>query len=41
MGKCYEKLSKTNEAIESYKTALRYNKDYIEASDALGKLGVK
>ena len=41
LGKCYEKLKKTNEAIESYKTALMYNPDYVEASDALGKLGVK
>jgi len=41
LGKCYEKLNKTNDAIESYKTALLYNADYIEAKDALGKLGVK
>jgi len=41
MGRCYEKLKKTNEAIEAYQTALIYNPDYIEAKDALGKLGVK
>ena len=41
LGKCYEKLKKTDAAIESYKTALLYNPDYTEASDALGKLGVK
>jgi tetratricopeptide (TPR) repeat protein len=41
MGKCYEKLKNTNEAIEQYRTALLYNPDYIEAKDALGRLGVK
>ncbi|MBL0146862.1 MAG: tetratricopeptide repeat protein [Chitinophagaceae bacterium] len=41
MGKCFEKLNKPTEAIESYKTALLYNKDLIEARDALGKLGIK
>lgn len=41
LGKCYEKLKKTDAAIESYKTALLYNADYAEAKDALGKLGVK
>jgi len=41
MGRCFEKLNRTNDAIESYKSALLYNPDYIEAKDALGKLGVK
>lgn len=41
MGKCFEKLKRTDEAIKSYQTALLYNADYIEAKDALGKLGVK
>lgn len=41
LGKCYEKLKNTNEAIEQYKLALLYNPDYIEAKDALGKLGIK
>lgn len=41
MGRCFEKLNRTNDAIESYKSALMYNPDYVEAKDALGKLGVK
>ncbi len=41
LGRCYEKLNKNNDAIDSYKTALLYNADYLEAKDALGKLGVK
>ncbi len=41
MGRCYEKLQKSSEAIESYQTALMYDPNYIEAKDALGRLGVK
>jgi tetratricopeptide (TPR) repeat protein len=41
MGRCFEKLNRTNDAIDSYKSALLYNPDYDEAKDALGKLGVK
>lgn len=41
LGRCFEKLNNTNDAIESYKNALLYNPDYVEAKDALGKLGVK
>lgn len=41
MGRCLEKLNRTAEAIESYRTALRYDPDFIEAKDALGKLGIK
>jgi tetratricopeptide (TPR) repeat protein len=41
MGKCYEKLNKIDYAVKNYKIALLFNPDYIEASDALGKLGVK
>jgi tetratricopeptide (TPR) repeat protein len=41
MGKCFEKLKNINAAVENYKTALLYNADYIDAKDALGKLGVK
>jgi len=41
MGRCFEKLNRTNDAIESYRSALLYNPDYVEAKDALGKLGVK
>jgi tetratricopeptide (TPR) repeat protein len=41
LGRCFEKLNNTKDAIESYKNALMYNPDYVEAKDALGKLGVK
>jgi tetratricopeptide (TPR) repeat protein len=41
LGQCYEKLKKTDAAIESYKTALMYNADFVEAKDALGRLGAK
>jgi len=38
MGKCYEKLNKKDEAIQSYQNALLYDKDYIEARHALTRL---
>lgn len=41
IGKCNEKLNNTNDAIESYKLALQYDPDLVDAKDALGKLGVK
>lgn len=41
MGRCFEKLNRTTDAIDSYKSALLYNPDYDEAKDALAKLGVK
>jgi tetratricopeptide (TPR) repeat protein len=41
LGKCYEKLNRREDAIENYNNALLYNKDYVEASDALAKLGIK
>jgi tetratricopeptide (TPR) repeat protein len=41
LGRCYEKLNNINEAIEQYHTAVFYNQDYVEAKDALAKLGVK
>jgi tetratricopeptide (TPR) repeat protein len=41
LGRCFEKLNNTSDAIESYKNALLYNPDYVEAKDALGKLGGK
>lgn len=41
MGRCYEKLKDIPKAIEAYQTALMYDPNYIEAKDALGKLGVK
>ena len=41
LGRCLEKLNKPNDAIEEYKTALLYTPDYVEAKDALTRLGVK
>lgn len=41
LGRCMEKLNKPNDAIEEYKTALLYAPDYVEAKDALTRLGVK
>lgn len=41
MGRCLEKLNRTSEAIESYRTALRYDPEFIEAKDALGKMGIQ
>lgn len=41
LGKCDEKLNKTQEAIDNYKTALLYDKDFIEAKQALNKLQPK
>ena len=38
MGKCYEKLNKKEEAIQSYQNALLYDKDFIEARQALNRL---
>jgi tetratricopeptide (TPR) repeat protein len=38
LGKCYEKLNKKDDAIESYQNALLYDKNYIEAREALDKL---
>jgi tetratricopeptide (TPR) repeat protein len=40
MGRCYEKLGKKEDAVEFYRTALQLSPDYIEAKDALAKLGV-
>ena len=41
LGRCYEKLNKKEEAIESYQKALLYDKDFVEAKEALSRLGVK
>ncbi len=41
LGQCYEKIKKTEAAIESYRTAVMYNADFAEAKDALTRLGVK
>ncbi len=38
MGKCYEKLNKKDKAIQSYQNALLYDKDFIEAKEALNRL---
>ena len=38
MGKCYEKLGREDEAIQSYQTALLYDKNFTEAREALNKL---
>jgi len=38
MGKCYEKLNRKDDAIESYQSALLYDKNYSEARDALERL---
>ena len=38
MGNCYKKLNKKEEAIQSYHTALMYDKDFIEARDSLKTL---
>lgn len=40
-GRCLEKLNKPKEAIEEYQTALMYAPDYVEAKEALARLGVK
>ena len=40
MGKCYEKLGKKEDAIESYQTALLYDKNFVEAREALDKLTI-
>ena len=38
LGRCFEKLNKKEDAIEAYQMALRYDPNYAEAKDALGKL---
>ena len=38
MGRCFEKLNRKDDAIQSYQTALLYDKDFIEAREALNKL---
>ncbi|HMK04928.1 MAG TPA: tetratricopeptide repeat protein [Ferruginibacter sp.] len=40
-GRCLEKLNKSNEAIEEYRTALLYSPDFVEAKEALARLGAK
>jgi tetratricopeptide (TPR) repeat protein len=41
LGRCYEKMKDNNAANDNYRKALLYNPDYVEAKDALGKLGAK
>lgn len=38
MGKCYEKLGNKEQAIQRYQDALMYDKDFVEAKEALEKL---
>jgi tetratricopeptide (TPR) repeat protein len=40
-GKCLEKLNRRFEAIEAYQMALAFSPDYVEAKEALSRLGVK
>jgi len=40
LGRCYEKLNDKDNAIKSYQFALQLDKNYVEAKDALNKLGV-
>ncbi len=41
MGRCNEKLGNKDEAIKNYQAALQIDKNYIEAKDALTKLGAQ
>lgn len=40
-GRCLEKLNRVPEAIEMYQRALLYDPQYIDAKEALARLGVK
>jgi len=40
-GKCYEKLDRKQDAIENYQMALLYDKNFIEAKEALARLSGK
>lgn len=39
MGRCYEKLDRKSDARQSYQQALLYDKNYVEAREALDALG--
>ena len=41
LGMSFEKLNRKDEAIESYQKALMYDKDFVEAQEALQRLGVR
>lgn len=38
MGRCYEKLNRKDDAIQSYQSALLYDKNYAEAREALERM---
>ena len=38
LGRCYEKMGNKDDAIQSYQTALLYDKNFTEAKEALDKL---
>ena len=40
-GRTLEKLNRIKDAVEAYQMALAYDPDYIEAKDALGRLGIR
>lgn len=40
LGRCYQKLNKNKDAEAAYRTALQIDPDYIEAKDALAKMGL-
>jgi tetratricopeptide (TPR) repeat protein len=39
MGRCYEKLGQSKPAIDAYRMALQFDPDYVEAKQALQRLG--
>jgi len=41
MGRCNEKLGNKDEAIKNYQAALQIDKNYIEAKNALTRLGAQ
>lgn len=41
LGKCHEQLKDTRKAIAAYQQALQLDPQYIEAQDALGRLGAR
>lgn len=41
LGRCYEKLGKQEDAIATYQQALQIDPDYLEAKDALSRMGIK
>lgn len=40
-GQCYQRLNRHKEAAESYQAALQLDPDFIEAKDALSKMGIR